>query len=329
MGRRSPLPALVAAVSGYLVFVTLADTTPPLAIEGVRGFEGKNLAAASVCSGICARGFSGHIRFAKKYSGEANPAVRGSSRASLIVSARSAWRALTGESLTLESGLGVVRWALDPTVGVWLLVAVFGLRLAATTASVAGGAGGLFIPLVVAGALPGPPGGVVGSAEESLYAVVGIAAFLSAGYRVLLSAIMFVAAPLAGLVCGAGVIAAVAAEPLRGQELDHLLPARFPTTWAPPRRAGEAAPFRWATAGTWGLRRHDCLGDIRRDPPGRSVDGFDLEDITYHRALDCGVVRRQFDRPEVRKRALRPSTVDELYRASTTHARALTWAVSC
>jgi naphthoate synthase len=51
----------------------------------------------------------------------------------------------------------------------------------------------------------------------------------------------------------------------------------------------------------------------------RPVDGFDLTDITYHRAVDQGTVRVAFDRPEVRN-AFRPSTVDELYRVLD-HAR--------
>ena len=51
----------------------------------------------------------------------------------------------------------------------------------------------------------------------------------------------------------------------------------------------------------------------------RSVEGFDLTDITYHRGVspdgaDLPVVRIAFDRPEVRN-AFRPHTVDELYRA--------------
>ncbi len=50
------------------------------------------------------------------------------------------------------------------------------------------------------------------------------------------------------------------------------------------------------------------------------VPGFeDLVDLTYHRAVDVGVVRIAFDRPEVRN-AFRPGTVDELYRALD-HAR--------
>jgi naphthoate synthase len=50
-----------------------------------------------------------------------------------------------------------------------------------------------------------------------------------------------------------------------------------------------------------------------------AVAGFDFSDITYHRAVDVGVVRVAFNRPEVRN-AFRPQTVDELYRALD-HAR--------
>ncbi|MGQ0577017.1 MAG: 1,4-dihydroxy-2-naphthoyl-CoA synthase [Pseudonocardia sp.] len=55
----------------------------------------------------------------------------------------------------------------------------------------------------------------------------------------------------------------------------------------------------------------------------RPVEGFDLADITYHRAQGtgpaAGTVRIAFDRPEVRN-AFRPGTVDELYTALD-HAR--------
>jgi len=50
------------------------------------------------------------------------------------------------------------------------------------------------------------------------------------------------------------------------------------------------------------------------------VPGFeDLEDLTYHRAVEHGTVRIAFDRPEVRN-AFRPGTVDELLRVLD-HAR--------
>ncbi len=49
------------------------------------------------------------------------------------------------------------------------------------------------------------------------------------------------------------------------------------------------------------------------------VPGFELQDLTYHRAVDQGTVRIAFDRPEVRN-AFRPGTVDELAR-TLDHAR--------
>ena len=42
------------------------------------------------------------------------------------------------------------------------------------------------------------------------------------------------------------------------------------------------------------------------------VDGFRLDDVTYHRAIGQGTVRVAINRPEVRN-AFRPQTVDELY----------------
>ena len=52
----------------------------------------------------------------------------------------------------------------------------------------------------------------------------------------------------------------------------------------------------------------------------REVPGFeDLQDLTYHRAVEHGTVRIAFDRPEVRN-AFRPGTVDELLRVLE-HAR--------
>ncbi len=61
------------------------------------------------------------------------------------------------------------------------------------------------------------------------------------------------------------------------------------------------------------------VSDIFDPTAWTPVDGFDLSDITYHRARDVGAVRIAFDRPEVRN-AFRPGTVDELYRVLD-HAR--------
>jgi naphthoate synthase len=51
----------------------------------------------------------------------------------------------------------------------------------------------------------------------------------------------------------------------------------------------------------------------------RPVEGFEFEDVTYHRGTDVPAVRVAIDRPEVRN-AFRPGTVDELY-VALDHAR--------
>ncbi len=62
------------------------------------------------------------------------------------------------------------------------------------------------------------------------------------------------------------------------------------------------------------------VSELFDDAAWQTVAGFDtLRDVTYHRAVDAGVVRVAFDRPEVRN-AFRPPTVDELYRVLD-HAR--------
>ncbi|MGH3649993.1 MAG: 1,4-dihydroxy-2-naphthoyl-CoA synthase [Acidimicrobiia bacterium] len=58
----------------------------------------------------------------------------------------------------------------------------------------------------------------------------------------------------------------------------------------------------------------DDVSEIFDSSAWRPVEGFELTDLTYHRAVDSGVVRIAFDRPEVRN-AFRPHTVDELYDA--------------
>jgi naphthoate synthase len=63
----------------------------------------------------------------------------------------------------------------------------------------------------------------------------------------------------------------------------------------------------------------DDVSEIFDGSAWRPVEGFDLTDLTYHRAVDAGVVRIAFDRPEVRN-AFRPQTVDELI-AVLDHAR--------
>jgi CBS-domain-containing membrane protein len=106
-----------------------------------------------------------------------------------------AGRLLSEEPLVVGPGYDALRWALDPHRSVVAIVALGTLRVVGTTAILGGGGvGGLFIPLVIQGALVGRAvGGVFDAESTTLFPVVGMAAFLGAGYRVPLAAVVFVA----------------------------------------------------------------------------------------------------------------------------------------
>ena len=145
-----------------------------------------------------------------------------------------------------------------------------------TRPSAGGGVGGLFVPLVVAGALLGGSSAARSTpSTTSLFTVIGVAAFLGAGYRVPLAAVMFVAETTGqpGFVVP-GLLAAVAAELVMG--------GSSVTTYqrAPDPGNGEAtrrpAPDRARGRGTGGLiglgsGEPGHLGAV--DAPGRRSTG--------------------------------------------------------
>ena len=211
-------PALVGAATSYLAFVAIHGTTPLINVTGTPPFSTKDLVAAlalGLLAGLGARGFAWMLRSAKSLSLTLPSWVRvpiaGASLAAIFVLAR----VLAGQNLTTGPGYDTIRWALDPSHSVALVAAILVLRCLATTTTVAGGGvGGLFIPLVVAGALVGRiVGGAVNALDTSLFTVIGIAAFLGAGYRVPLAAVVFVAEATGrpGFVVP-GLLAAVIAE---------------------------------------------------------------------------------------------------------------------
>jgi CIC family chloride channel protein len=196
--HRKLLPCLVAAATGYLGFIAVNGTAPLFAAHEPGSFDAVSLIGAiavGVLAGLGARVFAAGIRAAKRLTIAvplgARIAVSTVTAAALLLIAR----ATTGHDLTLGPGYAAIQWAARPDRAVPLLLLVLLLRCVATMNTVAGGgAGGLFIPLVVAGAILGRAfGEAVGATHESLFLIVGVAAFLGAGYRVPLAAVMFVA----------------------------------------------------------------------------------------------------------------------------------------
>lgn len=217
LARRMLLPALVASVSGYLTFVAVHGTEPRFLAYGAGDIAARELIGAVMVglgAAFGARLFAAALRWAKRFATR-RLAGRIAASAVTLAGVGALGVALTGEPLMLGPGYQVIDWVSDPSISVWLIAAILALRCAATVATVAGGGvGGLFIPLVVAGALLGEGvGRVVAPDEVSLFPVLGVAAFLGAGYRVPLAAVMFVSETTGrpGFVVP-GVIAAVIAD---------------------------------------------------------------------------------------------------------------------
>ena len=224
LARRMLLPALVASASGYLAFVSVNGITPLFAAHGSpSALSFIDLAGAiglGVAAGICARGFAWLLIAAKGLISRFGPWTRIAGAGLSIAALFALTYLLTDEPLALGVGYHTIDWALDPTRALWLILVVLVVRCLATAATVAGGGvGGLFIPLVVAGALLGRFAvGVVGGGNITLFVVLGVAAFLGAGYRVPLAAIMFVAETTGrpGFIVP-GLLAAVAASLVMGR----------------------------------------------------------------------------------------------------------------
>jgi len=224
MARRMLLPALVASASGYLTFVALSSTNPIFSFESDRGtaFEYRDLVGAILIGVTCAvgaRAFSRLIRAAKAFTLRpivVRLALTSTTLAILFVVSRG----LTGESLTIGPGYEVIGWLAEEH-SLWLLAAIFAMRALATATTLAGGGvGGLFVPLVVGGAIVGRAvGDIVNPLDPTLYVLLGIAAFLGAGYRVPLAAVVFVAEATGqpGFIVPA-LFAAVAAELVMGDQ---------------------------------------------------------------------------------------------------------------
>jgi CIC family chloride channel protein len=195
---RKLIPALVAAASGYIVYAAFYGTTPLFPVLGHPGFDATTLLGAvalGLIAGIGARLFAAGLREAKRLRDRLpvipRIIVAGAALGGLFVLGR----LLTGRSLMLGPGYDCITWALDPHRAIPAVLALLVLRCLATIVTTGGGgAGGLFIPLVIGGALLGRAfGGVVHELNDTLFLVLGMSAFLGAGYRVPLAGVMFVA----------------------------------------------------------------------------------------------------------------------------------------
>jgi CIC family chloride channel protein len=222
LGRRILVPSLIGAASGYLTFVAIEGTDPLFRISGQPAFDLRDLLGAlglGVAVGLIIRLYALGLRRAKQFQ-RARPAWLAVPLAGLVIGLLAvAAQELTDRPLGLTPGYNAIRWATEAHHSLGVLALVLAIRLGSTIAALAGGGViGLFVPLVVAGALMGSfAGRAIGVANPTLFLVIGVAAALGAGYRVPLAAVMFVAEATGrpGFVVP-GLLAAVGADLMMG-----------------------------------------------------------------------------------------------------------------
>lgn len=222
LARRMLLPAAMSSAASYVVFAAIAGTEPILPVAGEPPFNLVDLGGAAViglAAGVLARVFVTIVRHAKRLSSMGHPAVRVAAAGVVLAGTVLGGEALGDAPLALGPGYDALRWAMEPDRGLLAIVVLATLRVVGTGATLAGGGtGGLFIPLVIQGALLGRAiGGLFDPGNLTLFPVVGMAAFLGAGYRVPLAAVVFVAefTGRPGFVVP-GLIAAVVAQLVMG-----------------------------------------------------------------------------------------------------------------
>jgi CIC family chloride channel protein len=219
--KRMLLPALLAAATGYLTFVTLLGTEPLFEVAGSPPFDLRELGGALLLGLVCglgARGFAHVVAHAKRLSRLGHPVVRVAASGAVLALLLAASNAIYGDGLSSGPGYRTLDWVTEPGHSLPLIVGLFAFRLAATSATLAGGGvGGLFVPLVIAGALAGDAAANLVDDTSTLFPLIGVAAFLGAGYRTPLAGVMFVAETTGrpGFIVP-GLIASVAAQLVMG-----------------------------------------------------------------------------------------------------------------
>jgi CIC family chloride channel protein len=200
LARHMLLPAGIASASSYVVFAAFYGTSPLIPVSGAPPFNFLDLAGALLLGAVCgigARLFTRGLVRAKRLVPKANPWLRASLAGLGLGCLAALADKVFGRPLILGPGYDNLLWAFNPNRAVALVALLLVMRAAATVLTVGGGgAGGLFIPLVIEGALTGRIlGGVFRTAASgsNFFPLIGVAAFLGAGYRVPLAGVVFVA----------------------------------------------------------------------------------------------------------------------------------------
>lgn len=229
IAHRALLPALIASAASFLTYVSMPFIKQepflgPIAPGDIGAAELVGAVAIGVGAGFGGRVYAWMVRRAKEISKSYHPVRLVLVGGTLLGALAVASDAIFDEALTLGPGFGVVDWLADPDRALELIFILFLFRAAATMITVgSGGTGGLFIPLAIQGVLLGQivssalDAAGLDSATDRIWPILGLAAFIAAGYRTPIAAVMFVAESTRGAAVVPALIASAVSQLVAGR----------------------------------------------------------------------------------------------------------------
>jgi CIC family chloride channel protein len=196
LARRALIPAVFASAASYLVFVALQGTEPFFRVSS-ESLHFRDMIASvlvGVAAGLVARVFVGFVHLVgdtqARWQRWTRVLVGGVALG--VIGVISLW--IYDAPLALGPGYRGMNLAAQGQLGLRALCALLLLKVTATAFTAGSdGVGGLFFPSAMLGAVVGAIVGTIVPGPASLFAVVGIAAFLSGAYKVPLAGSTFVA----------------------------------------------------------------------------------------------------------------------------------------
>lgn len=200
LAHEALLPALVASATSFWAYTQFRPATPYFPVNFQYTLATRDMLAAiplGLAAGLASHLFLGAIDAVKRVSAKLPiPLPVRMTIAGVLVSAIAfASFELLGKPVTLQAGLPVANDLLNGHYALWACLAIFVLKIAATSLTFgSGGVGGYFVPTATIGAALGACFDIGFSASHpGVYTLLGIAAFSGASYNSLLFAVVFIA----------------------------------------------------------------------------------------------------------------------------------------
>lgn len=199
IARKAFLPSIISGVTSYVTLASVEGSAPLFSFASVgSGFSFLDLVLSTLLGaivGVIAVGFCALFDAVRKSVQKnrlpflARFAVGGAGVGLTALLVRLAY----GAPYTFGPGYGVIQGSLSGSFAVQFLLGILVLRMLATALTLGTGAvGGIFFPLVVFGSLVGSLFGLLVHGNVAVFASVGMAAFMSSGYKTPLAAVTFV-----------------------------------------------------------------------------------------------------------------------------------------